>query len=128
LPAAAARRLQSCGFINDQEWSLGTHGSAERRLDGKLDESSIRGAWMITPQNDPNGALYGIYLDLAGRYHPDVVKGPRDIAEARFREIERAYEVMRDALREAPPVATTPKQNQSGSLSQSGAIKDPSHW
>jgi curved DNA-binding protein CbpA len=75
---------------------------------------------MIKPQNDPNGALYAIYLELAGRYHPDVVKGPRDIAEARFREIERAYEVMRDALREAPHVAA-PKQNQGGSLGQNRA-------
>ena len=76
---------------------------------------------MITPQNDPNGTLYAIYLELAGRYHPDVVNGPRDIAEARFREIERAYEVMRDALREAPSVAAALKQNQSGSLSQNRA-------
>ena len=76
---------------------------------------------MITPQNDPNATLYAIYLELAGRYHPDVVKGPRDIAEARFREIERAYEVMRDALREAPSVAAALKQNQSGSLTQDRA-------
>lgn len=76
---------------------------------------------MITPQNDPNGTLYAIYLELAGRYHPDVVEGPRDIAEARFREIERAYEVMRDALREAPSVAAALKQNQSKSLTQNRA-------
>jgi hypothetical protein len=80
---------------------------------------------MIRPQDDPNGALYAIYLELAGRYHPDVVEAPRDIAEARFREIERAYEVMRDALREAPSVAAAPKQNQGGSLSQDRAtVKD----
>jgi hypothetical protein len=83
---------------------------------------------MIKPQNDPNGALYEIYLELAGRFHPDVVKGPRDVAEARFQEIERAYEVMRDALREAPSVAAAPKQDQSGSLRQNGATVKDRRW
>jgi curved DNA-binding protein len=41
------------------------------------------------------------YRALAKLYHPDVAKGPKDLAAARFRAINEAYEVLSDALRRA---------------------------
>jgi len=53
---------------------------------------------MIADPHKHKEALYAAYLALAGRYHPDVVKEPKDAAEAHFRKIEEAHEILRDAL------------------------------
>jgi DnaJ-domain-containing protein 1 len=37
------------------------------------------------------------YRALAKLYHPDVARGPKDLAAARFRAINEAYEVLADA-------------------------------
>lgn len=53
---------------------------------------------MIADPHKHKEALYAAYLALAGRYHPDVVQEPKDAAEAHFRRIEEAHEILRDAL------------------------------
>ena len=53
---------------------------------------------MIADPHKHKEALYAAYLALAGRYHPDVVKEPKDAAEAHFRKIEEAHEILRGAL------------------------------
>src|SRR5215471_10553143 len=63
---------------------------------------------MIADPNEHKEALYAAFLALAGRYHPDIVKEQKDAAEAHFRKIEEAHEILRDALQSwaydnAPP-------------------------
>jgi curved DNA-binding protein CbpA len=87
----------------------------------------VRGARMITRLNNQNEALYAIFLALAGRYHPDLVGEPRDVAEARFRKIEEAYEVMRDALRSAESDAASPNQDENASSHRNRAALAGSH-
>jgi len=41
------------------------------------------------------------YRELAKRYHPDTTTDPKDIAAARFRKVQGAYEVLSDAQRRA---------------------------
>ena len=53
---------------------------------------------MIADPHKHKEALYAAYLALAGRYHPDVVNEPKDAAEAHFRKIEEAHEILRGAL------------------------------
>ena len=36
------------------------------------------------------------YRTLAKKYHPDVSTEPKDVAEAKFKEISEAYEVLSD--------------------------------
>jgi hypothetical protein len=47
------------------------------------------------------GIIRAAYRVLAKRYHPDTATGPQEIAAARFRRIQEAYEVLSDARRQA---------------------------
>ena len=41
-------------------------------------------------------AIKKAYRNLAKKYHPDVSTEPKDVAEAKFKEISEAYEVLSD--------------------------------
>ena len=52
----------------------------------------------IARHADP-AVVQAAYRALAKLYHPDVARGPKDLAAARFRAINEAYEVLADARR-----------------------------
>jgi DnaJ domain len=53
------------------------------------------------PRCADSDMIRAAYRALAKRYHPDVTKGPKDLAAARFRRVQEAYEVLSDARRRA---------------------------
>jgi curved DNA-binding protein CbpA len=76
---------------------------------------------MNTRLHEHKATLYATYLTLAGQYHPDLVNEPKDAAEARFRKIEDAYEVLRDALCDAASDPASPGKRDRLSLRQDQA-------
>ena len=57
------------------------------------------------PRNADKDALKKAFRKLAQQYHPDVNKTPE--AEARFKEINEAYQVLSDDQKRGPPMTAT---------------------